>query len=190
MNELIAKNFSEKALTEAAVRAGMTSLLSSGLQKVAQGQTTLEEVAGVVGLETKGPGAAAAAAAPSDKLRVLVADDEEDILKVEVWHLDKAGYHVIRARDGAELVEKAVREKPDMIITDVTMPKMTGFEATRMLRSRLETAAIPILMLTARSDKESELEGLDAGADDYMTKPFDSEKLLARVKILLKRAHR
>jgi len=72
---------------------------------------------------------------------------------------------------------------------DVMMPEMDGLEATKILRSRLETAVIPILMLTAKKDKESELKGLDVGADDYVTKPFDKDKLLARIKMLLRRRY-
>ena len=79
------------------------------------------------------------------------------------------------------------KEKPDMIITDATMPKMDGFELIKQLRSRLETAVIPIIMLTARQDKDSELKGIDAGADDYIVKPFDIDKLLSRIKMLLRR---
>jgi DNA-binding response OmpR family regulator len=101
--------------------------------------------------------------------------------------LQKAGYNVILTRDGVEALEKVHREKPDLVISDVTMPKMNGYEMVRGLRSRLETVAIPVIMLTARSDKASEIEGLDAGADDYIVKPFDGDKLLARIRLLLKR---
>ena len=89
-----------------------------------------------------------------------------------------------------EGVEIANREKPDLIVMDLKMPEMNGFEATEKLRSKLETAVIPIIMLTAETDKESELKGFDVGADDYVTKPFDKEKLLARIKMLLKRSRR
>jgi DNA-binding response OmpR family regulator len=95
---------------------------------------------------------------------------------------------VIKARDGSEGLLLAFQEKPDLVITDVTMPKMNGFELTKQLRSSLETAVIPIIMLTARHDKESELKGIDSGADDYMIKPFDHDKLLARLKMLLRKS--
>jgi DNA-binding response OmpR family regulator len=97
---------------------------------------------------------------------------------------------VVKARDGSEAVERAHKEKPDLAILDVTMPKMNGFEAAKELRSKLETAVIPIILLTGRQDKESELRGIDAGADDYITKPFDADKLLARIKMLLRRKER
>ena len=104
--------------------------------------------------------------------------------------LSNAGYEVIKARDGREAVEYAFKEQPDLIVMDVMMPNMDGFEATKRLRSKLATAAIPILMLTAKRDKESELKGLDVGADDYLTKPFDKDKLLARIRMLLRRSDR
>ena len=118
---------------------------------------------------------------------MLIADDDEDLLKILEKRLTTSGYDVVKARDGNEVVERAHKEKPDLIISDVTMPKMNGFEAVKALRSSLETAVIPIILLTARQDKESELKGIDAGADDYLTKPFDNEKLIARVKMLLRR---
>ena len=91
------------------------------------------------------------------------------------------------AEQKSEALQKAFAEKPDLLITDATMPKMDGFELIKKLRSSLETAVIPIVMLTARQDKASELKGLDVGADDYITKPFDIDKLLARIKMLLRR---
>ena len=101
--------------------------------------------------------------------------------------LKSAGYDVVKANNGKETVELALKERPDLIIMDVMMPEMDGFEATKVLKSRLETAVIPIMMLTAKKDVDSELKGIDMGADDYMTKPFDGQRLLARVKMLLRR---
>jgi DNA-binding response OmpR family regulator len=80
-----------------------------------------------------------------------------------------------------------IDQRPDIVITDVTMPKMNGFEATKVLKQKLETALISVIMLTARQDKESELKGIDIGADDYIAKPYDKEKLLARMNMLLRR---
>jgi DNA-binding response OmpR family regulator len=77
--------------------------------------------------------------------------------------------------------------RPDLLISDVMMPQMDGYELTKILRSRLEGASIPIIMLTSQKDKENEIKGLDVGADDYITKPFDKDKLLARAKMLLRR---
>jgi DNA-binding response OmpR family regulator len=122
-----------------------------------------------------------------EKTKILIADDEEDILKLLEIRLNGAGYEVVKARNGKEALGSAFKEKPDLIVMDVMMPEMDGFEATKQLRSKLQTAVIPILMLTAKKDKESELEGIDAGADDYITKPFDGDILLARIKMLLGR---
>jgi DNA-binding response OmpR family regulator len=89
-----------------------------------------------------------------------------------------------------QAVEIAARRLPGLIIMDVMMPRVGGFDAVRQLRSRLSTAGIPIIMLTARKDKAGEIESFEAGADDYITKPFDKEKLLARIKMLLARRTR
>ena len=178
---------SEDKITAAAKKAGMKMLAESGIRKVAEGVTTIEEVARVVDVEVGEQPPAAPGPGKRERPLVLVADDEDDIRKILVKRLETAGYQAITAVNGKEAVELATREKPDLVIMDVMMPEMDGFEATRALRSRLETAVIPVLMLTAKRDKDSELAGLDAGADDYITKPFDKDKLLARIKMLLKR---
>jgi len=118
---------------------------------------------------------------------ILIADDEEHIRRILEVRLKSAGYDVIKASNGKEAVELAIKEKPDLIIMDIMMPQMDGFQATKTLKSRLETAIIPVMMLTAKKDIDSELKGIDMGADDYMTKPFDGQRLLARVKMLLRR---
>ena len=191
IRELITRKASEGEILEEAKKDGFRSLAEAGMEKVIMGITTLEEVAKVAGAAKEAPLAEASPApgpaAVSGATKILVADDEEDILKVIGMRLKSAGYEVIMARNGKEAVEFAFRDKPDLIVMDVMMPILSGFDATKMLRSRLETATVPILMLTARKDKEGELEGLDAGADDYMTKPFDKDKLLARIKMLLRR---
>ena len=198
---LISQSAPEEEVFQEAKKNGMKTLAEAGIEKVRQGLTTLEEVSNVADVVEDEPGVEAFAAqvmpaepevtsTPSEvksKFKILVADDESDIRKVIEKRLEYAGYNVITALNGAEAVALAVKEKPDLILMDVMMPEMDGFEATRVLRSKLETAVIPILMLTAKTDKRSELEGLDSGADDYVTKPFDKDKLLARIKILLRR---
>ncbi len=121
-----------------------------------------------------------------DRPKILAVDDEYAILKIVTKYLELGGYDVINAENGKEAVEKAFKEKPDLIVMDLMMPVMTGFEATKALKAKLETAQIPIILLTAKHEKESEKQGLALGADDYMTKPFDKVKLLDRVKLLLK----
>jgi DNA-binding response OmpR family regulator len=120
--------------------------------------------------------------------RVLVVEDEapmrialEDILRAE-------GYRVLTARDGEAGLSLAVEEKPDVILLDVMMPKLDGLALCAELR-RLRLA-VPVLMLTARGQLEDRVAGLDTGADDYLVKPFSTEELLARVRALLRRAHR
>ena len=165
----------------------METLAESGIEKAAEGLTTLEEITKVVDVSEEEPAPPETAEAVREKPKILISDDEDDIRMVLKKRLESAGYDVITASNGAEAVETAVKEKPDLIIMDVMMPVMDGFEATRILRSKLETAVIPIVMLTAKQTKEDELEGLDAGADDYITKPFDKDKLLARIRMLLRR---
>jgi DNA-binding response OmpR family regulator len=161
-------------------------MAETGLLKVSKGVTSLEEVARVAEVAESDEAIESPHKIKGD-IRVLVAEDEEDLLKILEKNLTTAGYKVLKARDGLELVKIAVQEKPDLIISDVTMPKMNGFEAVRDLRQKLETASIPVMMLTARDDKESELKGIEAGADDYIPKPCDHEKLLARIRMLLRR---
>jgi type IV pilus assembly protein PilB len=194
VRKLISDKAPEDVLSREARAKGMKTLAEAGMEKVAEGLTTLEEAASVADMneviypEDKAPEVLPAKDTGSTgNIKILVADDEDDIRLVLKKRLENTGYDVLTAVNGAEAVSLAVKEKPDLIIMDVMMPEMDGFEATKILRSSLETAVIPVLMLTAKRDKESELEGLDAGADDYVTKPFDKDKLLARVKMLLRR---
>ncbi|MFH1878570.1 MAG: ATPase, T2SS/T4P/T4SS family [Candidatus Omnitrophota bacterium] len=187
IRELINARVTEDMVFNVAKREGLRSLAESGMRKVAMGLTTMEEVAKVAEvLEVEQ--ALERPHMERETKKILIADDEEDILKVIEKNLTSVGYRVVKARDGKELVELAIKEKPDMIVSDVTMPKMNGFEAVRALRKRLDTAVIPVMLLTARDDMESELQGINAGADDYITKPFEYEKLIARVKMLLRRS--
>jgi len=125
--------------------------------------------------------------AAGQKPKILVVDDEVDIRKILLKTVEAGGYTAISAKNGKEAIEYTYRERPNLIVIDIMMPEMNGYDAVKFLRSSLETATIPIIMLTAKQDKDSELKGLDAGADDYMTKPFDNEKLLARIRMLLRR---
>ena len=189
LKNLITRRSPEDLIFKEARKSGLKLLAESGMEKVAKRRTTLEEIAKVAEVVeeegiSKKPGEA------RENPKILVADDEEDILEILEIRLSNAGYEVIKARDGREAVEYAFKEKPDLIVMDVMMPVMDGFEATKTLRSKLATAAIPVLMLTAKRDKESELKGLEVGADDYLTKPFDKDKLLARIRMLLRRSDR
>jgi type IV pilus assembly protein PilB len=188
IRNLISNRAPEDSIFKEAKKSGLKTLAESGVEKVAKGITTLKEVAEVAGVDEEA-NIIERTTEVREKPKILVADDEEDILKVLEKRLSDTGYEVIKARNGREAVECAFREKPDLVVMDIMMPEMDGFEATKILRSRLETAVIPILMLTAKKDKESELKGLDLGADDYVTKPFDKDRLLARIKMLLRRKY-
>lgn len=191
MNEKLTKLVSEKASEDEIFREarkdGLETLAEAGVKKVAAGLTTLDEILSVADISEDVP---EVEQPKEDKKtpRILIVDDEEDLLKILGKRLGDAGYEVVKAGNGREAIGAALVDQFDLIIMDVMMPVMDGFEATKILRSQLQTASIPIIMLTAKTDKESELQGLDAGADDYITKPFSSDKLLARVKMLLRRA--
>jgi len=118
------------------------------------------------------------------KTRVLIVDDELSILKFLRSNLEERGYAVISAADGEEALNIIERELPDLIILDVMMPKMDGFEVCRRLR---EWSPIPIIMLSARGDEKDKVQCLDLGADDYIVKPFGSNELMARVSAVLRR---
>ena len=118
---------------------------------------------------------------------VLAADDDEDILELVAFRLERSGYTVLQARDGAEALELARAENPDLAVLDVMMPKMDGFELTRRLRADEATSKMPIILLTARAQDADVQEGFDAGADDYIRKPFSPQELRSRVQAILGR---
>ena len=122
-----------------------------------------------------------------DPRTVLVADDDEDILQLVVFRLERSGYTVLQAHDGEEALRLALEHTPDLAVLDVMMPKMDGFEVTRRLRAEEATKRMPIIMLTARAQDSDVEEGFDAGADDYLRKPFSPQELRARVQAMLQR---
>jgi len=116
---------------------------------------------------------------------ILVVDDELNIRELERLYLEQAGYAVIEAADGKAALDQHDRVDPDLIVLDLMLPGMDGMEVTREVRRRGET---PILMLTARSEDIDRIIGLEVGADDYLTKPFNPREMVARVKAILRRA--
>ena len=123
------------------------------------------------------------------KQKVLVVDDEENIRMLVKFNLEKAGYEVLEASDGNKAIETAVNSTPDIVILDLMLPGIDGLEVCRNLKRHPRTAALPIIMLTAKSDEIDRVIGLELGADDYMTKPFSQSELVARIKAVLRRSN-
>jgi two-component system alkaline phosphatase synthesis response regulator PhoP len=119
-------------------------------------------------------------------MKILVAEDERDIRELIVFSLRYGGYEVLEATNGTEAVEVARNEVPDLILMDVRMPKMTGYEACQKLRSTPETANIPIVFLSAKGQETEIQQGLEAGATEYILKPFAPDELVRRVGQILK----
>jgi two-component system alkaline phosphatase synthesis response regulator PhoP len=126
----------------------------------------------------------------SGKKKILIADDEPDILEIVGYNLQTEGYTVIKAKDGLEAVEMALKFQPDLIILDVMMPQKTGMEVCQLLRSKPEFAHTLIIMLTAVSDESSHVKGLEYGADDYINKPISPKVLISRINALFRRTAR
>ncbi len=116
--------------------------------------------------------------------KILIVEDDPNLLATLKYNLVKDGYSVITAADGAQALEIARSEKPELIILDLMLPKLSGFEVCRILRKEM---TVPILMLTARTNEVDKIVGLEIGADDYMTKPFSMRELLARVHAIMRR---
>jgi two-component system response regulator VicR len=117
--------------------------------------------------------------------KILVVDDEASIVTILSYNLKKEGYEVITAEDGESALSLAFSENPDLILLDIMMPVMDGYEVCRKIR---EKSSVPIIMLTARADEVDKVIGLEIGADDYVTKPFGNRELIARVKANLRRS--
>jgi two-component system phosphate regulon response regulator PhoB len=119
--------------------------------------------------------------------RVLIVEDEVDIADLIMFNLQRAGYEVLKAHDGISGTEKAIRERPDLIVLDLMLPGRDGYSVFREVRRDARTSHIPVIMLTARAQTEDRIQGLEAGADDYLTKPFSPKELVLRVNAILKR---
>jgi DNA-binding response OmpR family regulator len=118
---------------------------------------------------------------------VLVADDDDDIRSLVAFRLERSGYRVLVARDGEEALALAVKHTPDLAVLDVMMPKIDGYEVTRRLRKEDATRAMPVILLTSRAQEADVARGFEAGADDYIRKPFSPQELRARVQAILGR---
>ena len=121
-------------------------------------------------------------------MKILVADDSSTVRRLVTARLLADGYEVIEAEDGHEALERALSERPALVVLDKVMPKLDGFEVVRALRENRETATVPIVMLTDRAGEEDVLGGLGLGVDEYMPKPFSPRELSLRVSRVLARA--
>ena len=119
------------------------------------------------------------------KKKVLIVEDEKNIVDILRFNLQRAGYDTAAAYDGEDGLAKAVSEKPDLILLDVMLPKMNGFDVCRAVRER--GSRVPVIMLTAREEESDKVQGLEIGADDYITKPFSMRELVARVGANIRR---
>src|SRR5512147_1612208 len=120
--------------------------------------------------------------------KILIIDDDLDTLRLVGLMLQRQGYQISAATNGSQGLAKAFEERPDLILLDVMMPDMDGYEVTRRLRKNPATLATPILMFTAKTQLDDKVTGFEVGADDYLTKPTHPTELLAHVKALLARA--
>jgi DNA-binding response OmpR family regulator len=118
---------------------------------------------------------------------VVIADDDPDILDLVAFRLDEAGFEVLAAQDGQEALDLAIEHIPDLCVLDVMMPRIDGYELTRRLRENGTTESIPVILLTARVQQADIERGFEAGATDYVRKPFSPEELRVRVRAALRR---
>lgn len=122
--------------------------------------------------------------------KIVLVDDEASIRELVRFNLEKAGYRVQEAADGNEAINIIRQTKPNLVILDLMLPGLDGLDVCRLVKGNRETAAIPIIMLTAKTEEIDKIIGLELGADDYMTKPFSPRELLARIKAVLRRSQK
>jgi two-component system, OmpR family, alkaline phosphatase synthesis response regulator PhoP len=120
--------------------------------------------------------------------RILVVDDDKQIVRVVKAYLEQSGHHVFSARNGETALHQIRRENPDLVVLDLMLPDRDGWDIIRIMRQDEHLAQIPIIMLTARVDDTDKIIGLELGADDYITEPFNPRKVVARVRAVLRRA--
>jgi CheY-like chemotaxis protein len=184
MRRLIRDSASAADLRAAMQQAGFRSMRDVALDAVAQGITSIDEVNRVLADDDSSHVQA------RSKNRVLVVDDDRMIRMLVKLLLEKEGYDVIEGENGLRAVELARRERPELIVLDLMMPEMDGFEAIGRLRRELSLAALPVIVLTAESGPDTERRVLELGADDYLIKPFEPGVLVSRVRAAFRRASR
>jgi phosphate regulon transcriptional regulator PhoB len=121
--------------------------------------------------------------------KIIVIDDEKDIVELISYNLEKEGFSVLKAYDGEAALKIIKAQKPDLIILDLMLPKMSGLDICKAIRNNPDISSLPIIMLTAKADETDKIIGLEIGADDYITKPFSVKELVARVRAILRRRH-
>ena len=119
--------------------------------------------------------------------KILIAEDERDIRELVTFSLQFGGFAVVQASNGAEAVERALAERPDLILMDVRMPKMTGYEACKQMKQMPEVRDIPVVFLSAKGQETEIQTGLEAGAEEYILKPFAPDELVKQVQVVLER---
>jgi type IV pilus assembly protein PilB len=202
----VTRDLSAAKLKDAAVDEGFQDITMDGITKAMQGLTTIDEVFRAAPPEAKRSVAAPVHQAPvqgeipseepyfaeatsavrsASPKRILVVDDNAVIRKLLSHQLEAEGYLVVTAENGLEALKQVAKDKPDLIVSDFLMPEMDGLAFIKKLKSQLATRFIPVIMLTAKDEVESEVEVIDAGADDYLTKPVVPKRLLVRVNRLL-----
>ncbi|MFN8547300.1 MAG: response regulator [Candidatus Eisenbacteria bacterium] len=124
-----------------------------------------------------------------DRKRILVVDDEIYIVHILEFSLTMEGYEVVTASDGEEALKKIEDDRPDLVVLDIMMPKLDGYEVCRRLRQKEETASLPVILLSAKGRPVDREVGMEVGADDYIVKPFSPRRLLEKIRELLAREH-
>ena len=117
--------------------------------------------------------------------KILVVDDEPDVASLLTLMLEAQGYLVVLASDGQEALEMARKEKPDLVLLDVMLPRLSGYKVARMIKFDEKYRHVPVILLTAKTQEKDRAMGLEMGVDDYITKPFDADKLIAKIKEIL-----
>ena len=124
---------------------------------------------------------------PDQPMRILIVDDEEEVRASIREYLESNGFAIVEAADGEEALAKAFTEKPDLLLLDLRLPKVDGYQVCQTLKGNPITSVIPIIMVTALNATPQKVKGIEYGADDYIEKPFDLEELLARIKMVMRR---
>jgi len=158
------------------------------MSKTNEGHRSPSGTSGSSGRTITGVSSSVTPAAPRKQKKILVVDDEQDLLDLISYNLQRNGYDVVSANSGTDVLETAAREEPDLILLDLMLPGVDGTEVARRLKTDSRTAQVPLIMLTAKGEETDVVVGLTLGADDYITKPFSMKILLARIAVVLRRA--